>query len=190
MLHPSPAQDPGSGMERVLLVLVTAVGGCVSQLGLQQGWSQWSHSSSVQDLVFFPMSGTTVMLEQQHSKGWECSGELQGGTVAVDLLIKINVLADKDDSAPIAITSQDPARQGAAHSCFLSSWSLCFAARGSGQKARSPQLPKCLRAPGVTCSAGGMLESLVSCSLGKGTVLAFQRVLRQSFASSPPRHQC
>lgn len=46
-----------------------------------------------------------------HSRGWECSGELRGGTVAVDLLIKINVLADKDDSVPIAIRSQDPARQ-------------------------------------------------------------------------------
>lgn len=90
--------------------------------------SQWSPSICLQNLVFSPISGTTVMLEQQHSKGWECSGELQGGTVAVDLLIKINVLADKDDSAPIAITSQDPARQRAAHSCFLSTWSLCLAA--------------------------------------------------------------
>lgn len=127
-----------------------------------------------------------MLLEQQHSKGWECSGELQGGTVAVDLLIKINVLADKDDCAPIAATSQDPARQRAAHSCFLSTWSLCLAAGGLGQKVGSAQLPKCLRAPGLTCSAAGILQNLILCSLGKGTVSAFQRLLRQSFASSPP----
>lgn len=70
--------------------------------------------------LFFP--AVEMMLEQRRSKGCECSGDLQGGTVAVDLLIKINVLADKDDSAPIAIISQDLARQRAAHSCFLSSW--------------------------------------------------------------------
>lgn len=55
------------------------------------------------------------------SERCECSGELQGGTVAVDLLIKINVRADKDDSVPIAATSQDPVRQRRVRSCFASS---------------------------------------------------------------------
>lgn len=56
------------------------------------------------------------------SERCECSGELQGGTVAVDLLIKINVRADKDDSVPIAATRQDPVRQRRVRSCFLGSW--------------------------------------------------------------------
>lgn len=80
---------------------------------------------SVQDLALPPVGAARLpawrLSAAKASEGCECSGELQGGTVAVDLLIKINVLADKDDSAPIAIISQDPARQRRVRACFLSS---------------------------------------------------------------------
>lgn len=84
------------------------------------------------------------MLERWRSKGCESSGELQGGTVAVDLLIKINVLADKDDSAPIAIISQDPARQRAAHSSSLSSWRPLAQPKVWSTKRGAAQLPQTL----------------------------------------------
>lgn len=78
----------------------------------------------MQDLALAPVGAARLparLSAAKASEGCECSGELQGGTVAVDLLIKINVLADKDDSAPIAIISQDPARRRGVRSCFLSS---------------------------------------------------------------------
>lgn len=101
----------------------------------------------MQDLAFFPAAGMVLMLERWCCKGCECSGELQGGTVAVDLLIKINVLADKDDSVPIAIISQDPARQRAAHSCFLSSWRpLSFTLRFGAESEVLHSSPECLSA--------------------------------------------
>lgn len=141
----------------MLLVLVPAMGGtCFGALGWVQwglpgvrleSWSQRSRSNFVQDLASFPVPGTALMPERWRSAGCECSGELQGGTVAVDLLIKINVLADKDDSAPIAIISQDPARRRAAHSCFLSSWRpLSFSLRFGAESEVLRSSPERLRA--------------------------------------------
>lgn len=113
MLQQSPEQALWSGVQGMLLVLLPAVdlllishlGSSVPPAGLEPG--QPLHLGAEFGLFpFLPVSGTTVLLEQQHSKGWECSGELQGGTVAVDLLIKINVLADKDDSVPIAVRAR------------------------------------------------------------------------------------
>lgn len=125
------------------------------------------------------------MLERWHSKGCKCSGELRGGTVAVDRLIKINVLADKDDSAPIAIRSQDPARQRAAHSCFLSSWRpLVVQLELWGRNEvlhRSPQRSSAAWARLLCCWDAQMLAPR---RLGEGTASALQKVLRQSFASS------
>lgn len=167
-------------MEGMLLVLVPAPRGHASELlagcsgapgRALGGQSQRSLSSSAQDLAVFPTAGMMLTLERRHSKGCECSGELRGGTVAVDLLIKINVLADKDDSAPIAIRSQDPARERAAHSCFLSSWRpLVVQLEVWGRNEVLHRSPQRWSAPGHTCSAAGMLASLLSRCRGEGTV--------------------
>lgn len=166
------------------------------QLGLPgerlEDWSQRSRSSSVQDLALFPAAGTALMPERQHGKGWECSGELQGGTVAVDPLIKINVLADKDDSVPIAIISQDPARQRAARSCFLSSWRpLSFSPRFGAENEvlhSSPERPSAAWVR-LLCWWDARELALMLSRQRKECILAFQMVLRQCFASSPPKHR-
>lgn len=129
----SKARTRGAGLGGTLLVptpqfatrrCISAQPGAEGLWGSSLGAAAWSCPGSVQDLALTPVGAATLPVRlsaAKASEGCECSGELQGGTVAVDLLIKINVLADKDDSAPIAIISQDPARQRGVRSCFLSS---------------------------------------------------------------------
>ena len=136
------------------------------QLGLPgwrlEGWSQRSCSRSAQDLALFPAAGAELTLERWRGKGCECSGELRGGTVAVDLLIKINVLADKDDSVPIAALSQDPARQRAAHSCFLSSRRPPLFSPRSGAESEVLRSSSERSSAAWACwLAGGVLQSLL-----------------------------
>lgn len=133
-------------------------------------WSPWSRSNFVQDLAFFPASGTALLLERWRSEGCECSGELRGGTVAVDLLIKINVLADKDDSAPIAIISQGSCK--AASSTFLLPQQLeasVVQPEVWSKERGAAQLPECRSAAWAHLLAGGMLESFLLRYLGEGT---------------------